>query len=202
MDTLLRDIRYTFRVLAKKPGFALVAIFSLALGIGANVAVFSVVNMMLFKPMPVREPGRLAALYITEPQTSIPSGFSYPDYLDYSENNEVFTDLMGFTGIPLNLSVSGGQPELIWGEIVTGNYFSGLGVEPVLGRGFLPEEGRTPGAHPVAVVSYNFWQRYLGGAPDISSKTLTFFGQPHQVIGVMPRASASPLELRSGLLAA
>jgi predicted permease len=186
MVTLLRDIRYTFRVLGKKPGFALVAILSLALGIGANVAVFSVVNLLLFKPMPVREPGRLAALYITEPQTRMPSGFSYPDYLDYSENNEAFTELMGFTGIPLNLSVSGGQPELIWGEMVTGNYFSGLGVEPVLGRGFLPEEGQTPNASPVAVISYNFWQRRFNADPDIAGKVVKLNKHDFTIVGVAP----------------
>ncbi len=186
MDTLLRDIQYTFRMLAKKPGFALVAILSLALGIGANVAVFSVVNLILFKPMPVKEPGQLAAIYITEPQTRIPSGFSYPDYLDYSENNEAFSELMGFTGIPLNMSISSSQPELIWGEMVTGNYFSGLGVEPVLGRGFLPEEGRTPGAHPVAVMNYSFWQHRFGSDPDIVGKVIKLNNHDFTIVGVAP----------------
>jgi predicted permease len=186
MDTLLRDVRYTFRVLAKRPGFALVAILSLALGIGANVAVFSVVNLLLFKPMPVREPGRLAALYVTEPQSRTPSQFSYPDYLDYSENNEAFTDLMGFTGIPLNMTVGNGQPELIWGEMVTGNYFSGLGVEPALGRGFLPEEGQTPGARAVAVVNHGFWQRRFNSDPDIVGKVVKLNGHDFTIVGVAP----------------
>ena len=186
MDTLLQDIRYTLRVLGKKPGFALVAILSLALGIGANVAVFSLVNFVLFKPMPVKQPERLAALYTTEPQSNLPSGFSYPDYIDYRDGSEVFADLMGFTGIPLNLSVSGGQPELIWGELVTGNYFSGLGVEPVVGRGFKPEEDLTPNSHPVAVISYNFWQRRFSSDPDIAGKTIRLNNHDFTIVGVAP----------------
>ena len=186
MDTLLQDIRYTLRVLGKKPGFALVAILSLALGIGANVAVFSLVNFVLFKPMPVKEPGRLAALYTTEPQSPQPSGFSYPDYVNYRDDSEVFTDLMGYTGIPLNLSFSGSQPEAIWGELVTGNYFSGLGVEPVLGRGFMPEEDRTPNSHPVAVISYSFWQRRFNSDPDIAGKIVKLNNHDFTIVGVAP----------------
>ena len=186
MDTLLQDIRYTFRVLGKKPGFAAVAILSLALGIGANVAVFSLVNSVLFKPMPVKEPERLAALYTTEAQSRIPSGFSHPDYVDYRDNSEVFTDLMGFTGIPLNLSAGGDQPELIWGEMVTGNYFSGLGVETVVGRGFMPEEDLTPNSHPVAVISYSFWQRRFSSDPDIAGKTIKLNNHDFTIVGVAP----------------
>ena len=186
MDTLLQDIRYTLRVLGKKPGFAAVAILSLALGIGANVAVFSLVNSVLFKPMPVKEPERLAALYTTEAQSRIPSGFSYPDYVDYRDNSEVFTDLMGFTGMPLNLSAGGDQPELIWGEIVTGNYFSGLGVEPVVGRSFMPEEDLTPNSHPVAVISYSFWQRRFSSDPDIAGKTIKLNNHDFTIVGVAP----------------
>ena len=186
MDTLLQDIRYTFRVLGKKPGFALVAVLSLALGIGANVAVFSLVNFVLFKPMPVKEPGRLAALYATESQSSMPLGFSYPDYVDYRDDSEVFTDLMGFTGIPLNLSISGGQPEMIWGELVTGNYFSGLGVEPVVGRGFMPEEDRTPNSHPVAVISHSFWQRRFNADPNVAGKIIKLNNHDFTIVGVAP----------------
>ena len=186
MDTLFQDIRYTFRVLGKKPGFAVVAILSLALGIGANVAVFSLVNSILFKPMPVKEPDRLAALYMTETHSRGPTGFSYPDYVDYGDDSEVFADLMGFTGIPLNLSAGGDQPELIWGELVTGNYFSGLGAEITVGRGFLPEEDRTPDSHPVAVISYSFWQRRFNSDPNIAGKTVKLNNHDFTIIGVAP----------------
>src|SRR6476469_8890973 len=128
--TILQDLRYSVRVLFKSPGFTAVAALSIALGIGANTAVFSLVNAVLFKPLPVDHPEQLAALYTMEPSSPFPDSFSYPDYLDYRDRNEVFSDLVGHYGVSLSLANSGSQPELIWGELVTGNYFTGLGVKP------------------------------------------------------------------------
>src|SRR5262249_23509156 len=145
MDILLQDIRYGFRKLFERPLFTAIAVISVALGIGANTAIFTLVNAVLFKPLPVDDPNRLVALYITEPQTEFPDSFSYPDYLDYRDQNDVFSDLVGHYGIPLNMS-NNGRAEMIWGEMVTGNYFSGLGVHLAKGRGFLPDEDKTPGS--------------------------------------------------------
>src|SRR5262245_23544241 len=136
MQTLWQDLRYGARMLLKKPGFTLIAIVSIALGIAANTAVFTAVNAILFKPMPVPEPDRLVALYTTEPNSRFPDGFSYPDYKDYRDHNEVFSDLFVHYGVSVSLKNRNDKAELIWGELVTGNYFTGLGVTPALGHVF------------------------------------------------------------------
>ena len=140
MRTLWQDLRYGARMLLKNRGLTFVAVLSLALGIGANTSIFSLINAVMFKPLPVRNPEQLVALYTTEAQGDFSNAFSYPDYVDYRDHNEVFTALVGHAGIPLSLSSSdaksdgGSQPELIWGVAVSGNYFSGLGVETARGR--------------------------------------------------------------------
>jgi predicted permease len=182
--TIFQDLRYSVRVLLKSPGFTAVAALSIALGIGANTAVFSLVNAVLFKPLPVDHPEQLAALYTMEPSSSYPDAFSYPDYLDYRDRNEVFSDLVGHYGVQLSLANSGGQPELIWGELVTGNYFTGLGVKAAAGRTFTGEDDQQPGASPVAVLSYSFWQRRFGGDQQVIGKTLKLNGHDYTVTGV------------------
>jgi len=184
MNSTLQDLRYCLRSLGKAPGFTAIAVLSIALGIGANTAVFSIVNAMLFKPLPVRHPEQLAALYITEQSSPFPDAFSYPDYLDYRDRNEAFSDLVGHYGVTLSMAGTGAQPELLWGELVTGNYFTGLGVRPALGRVFNDEDDRRPGAHPVAVLSYGFWQRRFGGDPAVVGKVLKLNGHDFNVIGV------------------
>src|SRR5438105_8767649 len=136
MDKLWKDVRYAARVLAKSPGFTLVVVLSLALGIGANTSVFSVVNAYFLRPMPVDQPERLVAIYLTSPSRwgRDLADFSYPELLDYRKANTGVSELMGSSGLPLSMT-DGERPELIWGEIVTANYFSGLGVHPLLGRG-------------------------------------------------------------------
>ncbi|HZN10534.1 MAG TPA: ABC transporter permease, partial [Blastocatellia bacterium] len=128
-----QDLRYAVRMLMGRPGFTAVAIVSLALGIGANTAIFSLVNAVVFKTLPVRDPDRLVALYLTSPRSAFPENVSYPDYLDYRDRSQVLEALVGHQGTPLSLS-GDGRPEMIWGEMVTGNYFTGLGVEPAAGR--------------------------------------------------------------------
>ncbi len=187
MNSLWKDARYAARVLAKSPGFTLVVVLSLALGIGANTAIFSLVNAYFLRPMPVDHPDRLEAVYLTSPARwgRDIGNFSYPDLLDYRQADSGFSDLMGSSGLPLTMT-DGEKPELIWGEIVTGNYFSGLGVHPALGRGFLPEEDRAPGEHPVCVLNYNFWRKHFQSDPNIAGKSIQINSHPFTIVGVAP----------------
>ncbi len=187
METLWKDVRYAMRVLAKSPGFTAVVVLSLALAIGANTSIFSMVNALLLRPMPVEQPDRLLAVYVTTPNSGTNlDGFSYPQWKDFSSQDTGLSDIVGSTGIPLSVT-EGERPELIWGEIVTGNYFSGLGVHPVVGRGFLPDEDRALGEKPVCVLNYTFWQRRFQGDPDIAGKTVKLEGHDFTIVGVAPR---------------
>ena len=186
MEVLLKDIRYTLRTLLKNRGFAAVAILSIALGIGANTMIFSWVKAILLQPLPgVGDARNLAIVYGTSAKGAQLTT-SYPDYLDYRDQNQAFSGLIAHDMIPISLSRDG-KAERTWGSIVTGNYFSVLEVTPFLGRGFLPEEDSTPGAHPVAVVSYALWQRQLGADPNIVGEQITLNGNHFTVIGVTPR---------------
>lgn len=186
MHTAWKDVRYACRVLAKSPGFTAVVVLSLALGIGANTAIFSIVNAYLLRPMPVDDPDRLVAVYYTSPHLSGIRAFSYPEMLDYRKVDTGLSDLMGSTGIPLSIT-DGERPELIWGEVVTGNYFSGLGVRPVAGRVFGPDEVREPGKSPVCVLNYNFWRRRFQGDAGVAGRTLKINGHRFTIAGVAPR---------------
>jgi len=187
MATLWKDISYAVRVLLKSPGFSIVVILSLALGIGANTAIFSLVNSFLLRPMPVDDPDRLVAVYTTSPRWGNGIGsFSYPELLDYRKQDTGFSDLMGSTGLPLSVT-DGEKPEMVWGEIVTGNFFSGLGIHPVVGRGFLPDEDRAPGQKPVCVLNYNFWRRHFQADPNVAGKTIKINGHSFTIVGVAPR---------------
>src|ERR1039457_4772378 len=161
MNGLLEDLRYGLRALAKNRGFTAVAVFSLALGIGANTTVFTLVHAVLMRPLPVASPRRLVEVYTLDAGNPGNWGCSFPNYLEYRSHNQALSSLMLYTGVGLNLS-SGAEPRLVMGQIATGNYFSALGVEPVVGRAFLPEEDSSPGANAVAVISYGFWQRGYG----------------------------------------
>jgi predicted permease len=188
MTLLWKDLRYAARILAKSPGFTLVVVLSLALGIGANTSVFTIVNAYFLRPMPVDDPDRLVAIYLTSPARwgRDIGNFSYPELMDYRKANTGLSDLMGSSGLPLSITDSE-KPELIWGEIVTGNYFSGLGVHPILGRGFLPDEARAPGQKPVCVLNYNFWRQHFQGDPNITGKVINIKGHAFTVVGVAPR---------------
>lgn len=186
MSSLWKDFRYAVRVLAKSPGFSLVVMLSLALAIGANTAIFSMVNAFLLRPMPVDNPDRLIAIYGTTPHSGPNTdGFSYPQWKDFTRQDTGLAEIVGSTGLPLSLT-DGDQPELIWGEIVTGNYFAGLGVHPAVGRGFLPDEDRAPGEKPVCVLSYNFWQRRYHGDPNIAGNTIQIQHRVFTIVGVAP----------------
>src|SRR5947209_3123447 len=190
MATFLQDLKFGLRLLAKTPGFTIIAALSLALGIGANTTIFTLINAVLLNPLPVDEPSRLVAVWTTDERNT--GGFnsflqtSALNYRDFREKNEVFSGLAAHQGLALNITGGKGDPEQIFGELVTGDFFTVLGARPLLGRGFLPEEDRVPGATLVTVLGYNLWQRRFGGDPSIVSRTVTLNNQAFTVIGVMP----------------
>ncbi len=184
METLLQDMRFGARTLAKNPGFTLVVTLTLALGIGANTAIFSFVNAVLLRTPPVAEPERLVYVF-GGTKTSPYSVSSYPDYVDYRDRNNVFSDLIAYSPITLSLN-SGEQVDTVTGLIVTGNYFDALGVRPRVGRAFMPEEDATPGSHPVAVISHGLWQSRFGADPGVVGRKLLLNGQQFTVVGVVP----------------
>src|SRR5262245_53223926 len=185
MDNLLQDVRYGLRMLVKNPALTVVATVSLSLGMGANTTIFSLINAALLRPLPVEKPDELVMIYTSDFSGPLHGSSSYPDYLEIRDKTEVFSGVLASSAQPLSMS-SGGETERVSGEIVTGNYFSLLGVKPVLGRNFLPEEDQAPGAHPVALVSYGLWQRRFGSDPNIAGRLLTLNGEPVTIVGVAP----------------
>src|SRR5436190_10094912 len=190
MATFLQDLRFGVRLLAKTPGFTAIAALSLALGIGANTTIFTLINAVLLNPLQVEDPSRLVAVWTTDERNT--GGFnsflqtSALNYRDLRDKNDVFTGVTAHQGIALNISSGKGEPQQIFGEIVTGNYFTLLGARPLIGRGFLTDEDQVPGAKLVTVLGYNLWQRRFGGDPSILGKTVTLDNQAFTVIGVMP----------------
>jgi len=194
MDTLLQDIRYGMRMLRKSPAFTTVAIITLALGIGANTAIFSIVNAVLLRPLPFPQPDRL--MFLTEmaqrPSCLMAmSAISYPDFFDWRSQNHVFKGIAVYHENEFTLTGSG-QPLHVSGQTVSAGFFSVLGVEPLLGRGFLPEEEK-PGTH-VVVLSHSLWQSVYGADHKIIGRNITVNQQSYQVVGVMPSGFAFPLD--------
>ena len=188
MSTLMQDLRYGLRLLVKNPGFTSVAILSLALGIGANTAIFSLVNAVLLRPLPVEKPDELA-MVLTARSEGTNSNFSYAVYSDLRDQNDVFQGLMAHS--PISVILSDGRPtERVKGEIVTGNYFSLLGVKAALGRTFGPEEDRTLSASPVVILSHGLWQRQFGGDPGVLGEAISINDHRFTVLGIAPRGFA------------
>ena len=183
METLLQDIRYGIRMVAKSPGFAAIAILTLALGIGANSALFSVVNGVLLNPLPYQQPDSLVAVYASSKEFSH-SSIAYPNFLDWVRSQRSFSSLAAFREEDYNLTGMG-EAERVPAEMVSANFFSVLGVNPVAGRLLRPEEDRV-GAQPVALISGGFWKRKFGSAPEAVGKTLTLDGVGYTVVGVIP----------------
>jgi macrolide transport system ATP-binding/permease protein len=186
MERLLQDIRFGLRQLLRKPGFAALAIISMALGIGANTSIFSLLDTVLFRPLPVHEPGRLVQLFGTVHKGADVTLQSYLNYKDYRDRNTVLEGLSAYAFVVSSLS-HGAKNERVSGYLVSGNYFDLLGVKPALGRAFLPEEDATPDSHPVAVLSYGCWERRFGSNPAIVGQTVQFNGHPFTVVGVAPK---------------
>ena len=161
MNTLWQDLKYGCRMLRKHPGYTSVAVLTLALGIGANTAIFSLVNATLLRRLPVVQPENLVYIFSGSPGNN----FSFPDYSEMRDQNQVFDSMIAWGGITASLN-GDGQTEgadLVSGVIVTGNYFEGLGVRAESGRVISLEDDQNPGAHPVVMISYGFWQSRFGG---------------------------------------
>jgi predicted permease len=189
LDTAVRDFRYTGRALRRNPGFAAIAVFTLALGIGANTAIFTLLDQILLRLLPVKNPHELVLLTMRGRHYGSNWGgnaISYPMYTDFKEHNEVFTDT--FCRFPIYVSLSqsaqGGQADRIPAELVSGSYFDVLGVQPIAGRLFNPDDDRTPGAHYVAVLSYDYWKTRFNSDPSLVGKTVVINDHNVNVIGV------------------
>ena len=185
LEILRQDLRYGLRMLVRSPIFTGIAVLSLALGIGANTAIFSLLDALLLKPLPVEQPEQLVFV-----GTAVPdqpgrwnSIFSYPVFRDLRERNSVFSGMFARSMLTMSMS-GGGQTERVLGELVSGNFFAVLGVGPQLGRVFTEADDQVPGAHPVAVISFNFWQRRFGANPQIVGQTISLNNYPFTVIGV------------------
>jgi putative ABC transport system permease protein len=184
METLLKDARYGLRMLIRSPGFTVVALLSLALGIGANTAIFSMISAFLFAPLPVEQPSQLVSIFTVDVKNPGPMPTSHLNYIDYRDKNEAFTDILAYTFAGLSYSTPGGESKNLTAQVVSGNYFDVLGIKPQHGRTFLPEEDKTPGSHPVVVLSHAAWQRDFGGDPSIIGKTISLNRNDFTVVGV------------------
>src|SRR5580700_222734 len=185
-ETLAQDLRYASRMLVKSPWFTVVTVLTLALGIGANTGLFSLVNSVLLGNLPVRNPQELVVIKYTDVRSQErEEDFSYPMYQALRDKNTVFANVLTRSGVSFNASYDG-QSEWAVGEMVSGNYFETLAVEPFLGRLIGPEDDRIPGAHPVAVLSYGYWQRRFGSDPAIIGKNIVLNDNPIRVIGITP----------------
>jgi predicted permease len=212
-EGMFQDLRYGIRLLGQSPVFTAVAVLSLALGIGANTAIFTLIDAALLRKLPVRNPDELVLLKWTsgrKPPFKSLSGsidmrggqskstsFSYPAFEQFRDRNETFSDVFAFAELyQLNASVDG-RPEVIGGQIVSGGYYAGLGVPPARGRAISPDDDRSADAEPVAMISYSYWQRRFGRDPDAVGKTIYLNGSPFTIIGVTPPEFAGTLQVGS-----
>lgn len=186
MATLWQDLRYGYRALSKSPGFLLIAIVTLALAVAVNTTIFSVVNGLLLRPLPVPHPEQLTVLTMQLPGNATDNSFSYPDYLDLRAQSNSFTDVFGYRVSLGGLDVDGRGDHCVFSR-VTGNYFSALGVKAALGRLFLPGEGQTPNGDPIMVLGYSYWQKRFGGDRNVIGKQVELNDHPATIIGVTPR---------------
>jgi putative ABC transport system permease protein len=184
MLRLLQDLRYAVRTMLKKPGFTLIAVMTLALGIGGSTAIFTVVDAALLRGLPYKSPENLYHLWEVTPQKQFAQReFSYPDYQDYQQN-QVLEGLAAYTGGG-GIITGRGEPQRVFAPGVTANFFSVLGVEPFLGRTFQPGEDK-PGAPRVMVLTYGMWQRDFGGDPGVIGQAITYNGDSYTIVGVLP----------------
>jgi predicted permease len=185
MTSIWQDVRYALRMIAKAPGFAAIAILTLALGIGANTTIFSWVNSALLNPVPgLSNPKEVVALSLGKAGDD-PFGFTYPDIEAMRDGQQSFTGITACNIAAMSLTGKG-KPERVWGMIASANYFDVLGVRPILGRGFLPAEDEKPGGAPVAVISHRLWQTHFGANPNVVGQTVEINQHSYTIIGVTP----------------
>jgi predicted permease len=193
MATFWNDVRYAIRTLIKAPAFTLAAVVSLALGIGANTTIFTLLNTLFLNPLPVEKPSELVGVLTVASRNATQFGnllpLSYPNLEDFRQRNAVLTDLAGYSPpLGLSLSVPGTteEPQRVFAQLVTGNYFDVLGVRAAAGRFFVADEDRTRGTHPVAVIGYGLWQRRFGGRPEAIGETIALNRRDVTIVGVAP----------------
>src|SRR5208282_4333537 len=194
MGTLIQDVKFGLRMLAKNPGFTAVAVITLALGIGANTAIFSLGNVFMFRPLPVKDADRLTVVATQFPTNTDPQQLSYADYQDYRKQADVFTDMTFY-----DLNISGvsyqGHADRIIMAYVPSNFFTMLGLHPALGRLIAPGEGDEPKTGAVVVLGHSYWVRRFGGDPGVIGRSVTLDGQMVTVIGVVPKEFNGPYNL-------
>jgi putative ABC transport system permease protein len=194
MTSFWQDVRYSLRIIAKAPGFAAIAILTLALGIGANTAIFSVVNAELLRPLPFRDPGKLVRVWETNERTGSKSdSISYPDFADWRRQNQVFEKMGAYTSASYTLT-GVEQPAHLQGQAISADLISLLGAMPEIGRTFLPVEDDPH--HLVAILSHRLWKEHFGGDPAILGRTITLDHNGYTVVGVMPASFEFPLQAR------
>jgi predicted permease len=186
MEDLVRDLRIAVRMLVRKPAFTSIALLSLAIGIGANTAIFSLVNELFLKPLPIEEPERVMTILTADKQIGGTSPLSHLNWKDVREQSAAFSQVAAFDFVGVALATGSSEPTIQASLLVSGNYFETLGVRPFAGRFFLPEEDGAPGAHPVAVLHHVFWNEQLGGDRGVLGDQINVNGQPFTVIGVAP----------------
>src|SRR5277367_2786951 len=186
MGTLLQDLRYAARTFRKSPVFVVVAILSLALGIGANAAIFTLIDQVLLRLLPVKDPQQLVLLWGRGPHMGSNNGrhkLSYPMYEDFRDHNQVFSGMMCYWDSSMSVS-SAGRTERVDGELVSGTYFQVLGVHAALGRVFSPDDDKSPDGEPYAVISYRYWLSRFAASPDVLGKKIIVNGYPLTIVGV------------------
>src|SRR5688572_13301569 len=182
---MFKDIQYGVRMLLKNPGVTLVAVITLALGIGANAAIFSGVNAFLMRPLPVTRPNEVIRLMEVAGDGEVNDELSYPDFLDYREQSSSFAGLAAEDMVPAAIDTEN-QNDVIWGQVVSANYFDVVQIQPVLGRAFAPDEDKTIGGSPVLMLSHSLWQRRFGGDQNIVGRQVRLNNRQYEVIGVAP----------------
>ncbi len=190
MERLWKDLQFALRTFRRSPAFTAAAVLSLALGIGVNTAIFTLINTLFLNPLPVDRASELVAVYTVDAKNSSPFGdlnqVSFPNYKDFRDTSTVFTGLAAYSFPNPVSALIGEAPEQVFCEMVTGNYFPVLGVKPARGRFLGPDDDRVPGASPVIVLSYNLWQRRFGGSSDVLGRTIALNGTPFTIVGVGP----------------
>ena len=192
LDTLWRDLRFSLRSLRKRPGFTIVVVLSLALGIGANTAIFSLVDGIVFRPLPVPNPGGLVTIDIAASRLTSFGASSYLDWVDLSARSKSFQALSTRQDMSAGLNPAGavpdGKPQVVWGQLVSGNFFSTLGVQPLSAGPFFRKKTRRLANIPVMVISYSLWKRLFAGNPEIIGKQVQLSGHSFTIIGVTPKS--------------